>query len=129
MIEVIGGSLHALRHLRQGLPDERVFDEAPNDLPVIARQEDCQTCFQCEAYCPADALFVSPLRTPAEPGSEWRDEAALSARNQLGLYRTRVGLNKKNVPETAERRRILRGDAGHSALARIPFSRHSCSTL
>ena len=44
-------------------------------------------------------MFVAPLRTPAEPGYEWRDEAALSALNQFGLYRTRVGLNKKNVPE------------------------------
>jgi NAD-dependent dihydropyrimidine dehydrogenase PreA subunit len=35
-----------------------VFDAVPESAPVIARQEDCQTCFLCEAYCPADALFV-----------------------------------------------------------------------
>jgi NAD-dependent dihydropyrimidine dehydrogenase PreA subunit len=34
-------------------------------MPVIARQSQCQTCFMCEAYCPADALFVAPLSEPA----------------------------------------------------------------
>jgi len=30
------------------------------DVPVIARLEDCQTCFMCELYCQADALYVGP---------------------------------------------------------------------
>jgi NAD-dependent dihydropyrimidine dehydrogenase PreA subunit len=30
------------------------------DVPVIARPEDCQTCFMCELYCRADALYVGP---------------------------------------------------------------------
>jgi len=68
-----------------------VFDASDDGAPVIARQEDCQTCFQCEAYCPADALFVAPLRTPSPEESVWRDEAALVASGQLGLYRARVG--------------------------------------
>jgi NAD-dependent dihydropyrimidine dehydrogenase PreA subunit len=36
-----------------------VFDRAPDGLPVIARQDDCQTCFLCEIYCPTDALYVA----------------------------------------------------------------------
>jgi NAD-dependent dihydropyrimidine dehydrogenase PreA subunit len=28
--------------------------------PVVARQEDCQTCFMCELYCRADAIYVAP---------------------------------------------------------------------
>lgn len=28
--------------------------------PRIARQEDCQTCFMCELYCDADAIYVAP---------------------------------------------------------------------
>ena len=28
--------------------------------PVIARQDDCQTCFMCELYCPHDAIYVAP---------------------------------------------------------------------
>jgi NAD-dependent dihydropyrimidine dehydrogenase PreA subunit len=27
---------------------------------VIARQEDCQTCYLCELHCPVDALYVAP---------------------------------------------------------------------
>ena len=26
-----------------------VFDEVADGIPTIARQEDCQTCFMCEA--------------------------------------------------------------------------------
>jgi len=37
-----------------------VFDAGPDRTPVIARQSDCQTCFMCELYCTADALFVGP---------------------------------------------------------------------
>ena len=37
-----------------------VFDAVPGAPPVIARQEDCQTCFMCELYCPVDALYVAP---------------------------------------------------------------------
>ena len=28
--------------------------------PEIARPDQCQTCFMCELYCPADAIFVGP---------------------------------------------------------------------
>jgi NAD-dependent dihydropyrimidine dehydrogenase PreA subunit len=35
-----------------------VFDALAGAPPVIARQDDCETCFMCELYCPADALFV-----------------------------------------------------------------------
>ena len=37
-----------------------VFTAVEHALPVIARQEDCQTCFMCELYCPVDALYVAP---------------------------------------------------------------------
>ena len=37
-----------------------VFDAVRKKPPVIARQEDCQTCFLCEIYCPTDALYVAP---------------------------------------------------------------------
>ncbi|QJP14350.1 ferredoxin family protein [Starkeya sp. ORNL1] len=37
-----------------------VFDAVPEAAPVIARQQDCQTCFLCEIYCPVDALYVHP---------------------------------------------------------------------
>jgi NAD-dependent dihydropyrimidine dehydrogenase PreA subunit len=37
-----------------------VFSLAGDGMPVIARKDDCQTCFMCELYCRADALFVAP---------------------------------------------------------------------
>ncbi|MFC5753055.1 4Fe-4S binding protein [Actinomadura rugatobispora] len=37
-----------------------VFDTGPGGVPVIARQADCQTCFMCKLYCPADTLYVDP---------------------------------------------------------------------
>lgn len=45
-----------------------VFDRVPEtSLPLIARQRDCQTCFMCELYCPADALYVDPdCEAPAQ---------------------------------------------------------------
>ena len=60
-----------------------VFAAVPGAPPVIARQEDCQTCFMCELYCPEDALFVAPeaeLVTPVE-------EQVVHAKGLLGSYR------------------------------------------
>jgi NAD-dependent dihydropyrimidine dehydrogenase PreA subunit len=56
----------------------RVFDRGPDGIPVIARHDSCQTCFQCEAYCPADALFVAPLATRAPADSPFCDAAELA---------------------------------------------------
>lgn len=52
-----------------------VFDPVPGGAPRIARQQDCQTCFMCEVWCPVDALFVAPLSHPAPRGSLYTDEA------------------------------------------------------
>ena len=68
-----------------------VFDTVEGGVPLIARHSDCQTCFQCEAYCPADAIFVAPSRIPLRPGDPHADGDALRAAGQLGLYRERVG--------------------------------------
>jgi NAD-dependent dihydropyrimidine dehydrogenase PreA subunit len=64
-----------------------VFDPGLGDAPTIARQQDCQTCFMCEAYCPADALYVAPESTENVP----IDEAALEAAGRLGEYRVILG--------------------------------------
>lgn len=68
-----------------------VFDTGPGGVPVIARQDDCQTCFMCEAYCPVDALFVAPLATAAPEDSPFRDEQFLAATGRLGEYRRWIG--------------------------------------
>lgn len=91
MIEILSVDLCTRCDICVRVCPTNVFDRVPDEAPVIARHADCQTCFQCEAYCPADAIFVSPLRTPAPDGSGFRDEPALRAGGQLGLYRDRVG--------------------------------------
>jgi NAD-dependent dihydropyrimidine dehydrogenase PreA subunit len=67
-------------------PDD-VFDRTASGVPVIARLDDCQTCFLCELYCPADALYVSPFKDKREDV----DEADLIARGLLGSYRRTLG--------------------------------------
>ncbi|WP_086644519.1 ferredoxin family protein [Acetobacter sp. DsW_063] len=39
---------------------DHVLDHGPaNGIPIIARVDQCQTCFMCELYCPHDAIYVS----------------------------------------------------------------------
>jgi NAD-dependent dihydropyrimidine dehydrogenase PreA subunit len=65
----------------------QVFDAGANGVPVIARQEDCQTCFMCELYCQADALYVGPDHDHAKPVAA--DEILNSG--LLGQYRRDSG--------------------------------------
>jgi len=64
-----------------------VFDAVAGGIPVIARQNDCQTCFLCEIYCPVDALFVAPNAEAATNP----DEQALSDIGLLGSYARALG--------------------------------------
>jgi len=76
----------------------RVFDRGPDGVPVIARQPRCQTCFQCEAYCPVDALFVAPLVHPAPADSPFTDLDAVERAGMLGGYRAVLGLGRGRSP-------------------------------
>lgn len=84
-----------------------VFD-LTGGVPVIARQVDCQTCFQCEAYCPADAIFVAPFREAVPVDSPFRDEEALGAADLLGLHRQRVGWRTRPTDHTTTTSRSRR---------------------
>jgi NAD-dependent dihydropyrimidine dehydrogenase PreA subunit len=64
-----------------------VFQEVPDDIPVIARQSACQTCFMCELYCPVDALYVSPNADRIER----IEESTVIEDGLLGSYRESVG--------------------------------------
>ena len=64
-----------------------VFDDVPGGIPVIARQQDCQTCYMCEAYCPVDAMYVSPYADK----SVAVDEQELADSGQLGSWRATIG--------------------------------------
>ena len=64
-----------------------VFDRTSDGPPKIARVDACQTCFLCELYCRADALYVAPdveRRTNA-------DERAVRNSGTLGAYRRHSG--------------------------------------
>ena len=67
-----------------------VFDIVPGAAPIVARQDDCQTCFMCELYCPEDALYVSPDTEVPMPA----DERSLADSNVLGSYRAAIGWSK-----------------------------------
>lgn len=64
-----------------------VFDKVAGGTPVIARQDDCQSCFMCELYCPTDALYVSPLAD--EPSG--RDPQEVAGSGVLGSYARAMG--------------------------------------
>ncbi len=64
-----------------------VFEAQPATRPAIARQVDCQTCFMCELYCPANALYVAPDCD----GPVTVDEAEIVASGWLGQYRRDSG--------------------------------------
>jgi NAD-dependent dihydropyrimidine dehydrogenase PreA subunit len=64
-----------------------VFDATEGAAPAIAHPDDCQTCFACELYCPADALYVEPTVDRPVPV----DEASIRASGLLGVYRRDSG--------------------------------------
>lgn len=71
-----------------------VFERVPGGIPVIARQDVCQTCFMCEAWCPEDALYVSPDAQAAQTVSEH----ALLEQGVLGSYRRNIGWTRQTEP-------------------------------
>ncbi|MFF5016611.1 4Fe-4S dicluster domain-containing protein [Streptomyces sp. NPDC001165] len=75
-----------------------VFDRGEDGIPVLARRDDCQTCFQCEANCPADALYVAPVTRPLPDGSTARDEEHLDRTGLLGSYRRHIGWGRGRTP-------------------------------
>jgi len=86
-----------------------VFEHGEDRLPVIKRQDDCQTCFMCEAWCPTDALFVAPQATPVAANSIYRNEDELIKRDLLGSYRREIGWGKgrREQPEVDTRQTLM----------------------
>jgi NAD-dependent dihydropyrimidine dehydrogenase PreA subunit len=83
----------------------RVFDPASSagSLPTIARQQDCQTCFMCELYCPEDALFVAPDADAPRPV----DERLVRERGLLGSYRAAIGWHDRQPTAAQDRSYLL----------------------
>lgn len=86
----------------------RVFDAVPDGIPAIARQHDCQTCFLCELYCPADALYVAP-QADAPAGVA---EPAVAGQGLFGSYRRAVGWHPGATTAAA-------GDPSHALIASL----------
>jgi NAD-dependent dihydropyrimidine dehydrogenase PreA subunit len=85
-----------------------VFDVQGSGPPTIARPEDCSTCFLCELYCKADALYVAPdWDRPADIDLE-----TVLTSGTLGQYRKHAGWdewanlypNEQSLMETVFRR-------------------------
>lgn len=69
-----------------------VFEKVEGEIPIIARQDDCQTCFMCELYCPVDALYVAP---DAEEVVGITEHVVSEL---IGGYREKVGWGKGRTP-------------------------------
>jgi NAD-dependent dihydropyrimidine dehydrogenase PreA subunit len=67
-----------------------VFERREGRAPVIARQYDCQTCYMCELYCPAKALYVSANADEIVGISE----VEIRETGLLGSYRNSIGWEK-----------------------------------
>ena len=106
MIELVSDSRCVKCDICVEVCPTNVFDKGPEGFPIIARQADCQTCFLCEAYCPADALYVaSDAHRQVEV-----DEKTLIEQDLLGSYRRALGWGPgrnpgKSLQELAELRR------------------------
>ncbi len=94
MIEIISESRCTGCNICVRACPTNVFQAVPGGIPLIARQDDCQTCFMCELYCPEDALFVSPHADHAVTV----DETSVATRALMGSYRDAVGWGKGRRP-------------------------------
>jgi NAD-dependent dihydropyrimidine dehydrogenase PreA subunit len=86
MIEVVSESRCVECDICVKICPANVFD-ATDGVPVIARQDDCQTCFLCEIYCPTDALYVAERAD----GPLSITEEEVEARNLFGSYSRALG--------------------------------------
>lgn len=87
MIEVISPTRCTACNICVRVCPANVFDIVVDEAPVIARQDDCQTCFLCEVYCPEDALYVAPHAD----GPTGVTEEEVVARGLLGSYARTLG--------------------------------------
>ena len=86
MIEVIDAERCTSCDICVSVCPTNVFNKT-DGIPVIARQDDCQTCFLCELYCPEDALYVSPFADETQSV----DVIALKRTATMGSYRQAIG--------------------------------------
>lgn len=98
-----------------------VFDPAPagtaRHAPVIARADACQTCYMCELYCAADAIYVAPDQFAPQQVTA----REVLASGQLGRVRRDSGWTGDGVAADLEVYRLLGpllGQGAETAAAR-----------
>jgi len=57
--------------------------DAGTKTPIIARIDQCQTCYMCELHCESDAIYVAPDSHAPEP----IDPESIRASGHLGRIR------------------------------------------
>ncbi len=75
-----------------------VLDPGPAGRPLIARLDQCQTCFMCELYCPMDAIYVGADQHAAEA----IDPQEIRASGRLGQVKRDYGWGEDASPDLAE---------------------------
>ncbi|CAM3814227.1 4Fe-4S dicluster domain-containing protein [Bordetella tumulicola] len=91
MIELISDTRCTACNICVRVCPVNVFDIVEGAAPIIARQDACQTCFMCEAWCPEDAMYVSPNAD----GPTVVDETELVDAGLLGSYRRQIGWHRE----------------------------------
>ncbi|WP_182083899.1 ferredoxin family protein [Aureimonas sp. ME7] len=90
MIEVVSGDRCIRCDICERICPAFVFDRDATGLPIIARQDDCQTCYLCEIYCPTDALYVAEQAN----GPTGMTEAEVERRGLFGAYARALGWSR-----------------------------------
>jgi NAD-dependent dihydropyrimidine dehydrogenase PreA subunit len=117
MIELVSSNRCVACDICVNVCPTNVFDAVPGEAPRIARQSDCQTCFLCEAYCPADALFVA---AEAHRRVEVNEEE-LAQKGLLGQYRRNLGWGKTST----SKERLVRLKQLNEEISAHPYSPNS----
>lgn len=89
MIEFIDSKKCTACNICANICPMNVFEKELKNIPKITKQNRCQTCFMCELYCPADAIYVAPQAEEIFHLTE-KDAPSLL----LGSYRKNVGWAK-----------------------------------
>ena len=77
--------------------------DAGEGAPVIARLDQCQTCYMCELYCVSDAIYVGPDAHAAEI----IDPEAIRLSGHLGRIRHDHGWDRPDAPGHLDHYRLL----------------------
>lgn len=81
-----------------------VLDAQVDGPPRIARLDQCQTCYMCELYCDADALYVDPdQHAPALLSAE-----SVLASGHVGRLRHDYGWDRPAPPDEGHLRDFWR---------------------